>query len=84
MSKTEIEIILASLRSGNFHIVPHAVVRMLERRILEADIEEVGRTAFKTTRQATGRYKITGFDLSGDELVVVCVYEGSTVIITVF
>jgi hypothetical protein len=79
-----IDEILSDLRNGDFHIEDHCYQRMVERRVREVDIQSVGHTCSGWLRQVNGRYKIKGRDCDGDDLTVVCSYEGETLIITVF
>jgi hypothetical protein len=76
-------LVLEDLASGNFRLTRHAIERMGQRTVTRADICNVGRTG--AARPADGgKVKVTGEDLDGDELTLVCVYDGGTLIITVF
>ncbi|PWU22307.1 MAG: hypothetical protein C5B49_00940 [Bdellovibrio sp.] len=58
-------------------------MRMAERSVTKADVRNLG--SHGIIRPAGGgKFKVTGLDLDGVELAVVCVYEGGTLIITVF
>jgi Domain of unknown function (DUF4258) len=76
-------LVLEDLASGNFRLTRHAIERMGQRTVTRADIRNVGGTG--TVKPGDdGKLKVTGVDLDGDELTVVCVYESGTLIITVF
>ena len=72
------------LASGQFRTTLHARRRMAERMVSEMDIVEVGRTAESIEAQENGKYRLSGRDLDGDRLEVVCAYIGETLVVTVF
>jgi hypothetical protein len=76
--------ILVALSNGQFRVTLHARHRMAERMISDSDIMECGRTAYRVSAQMAGKFKVEGMDLDGAELSVVCIWDGETVIITVF
>jgi hypothetical protein len=67
-----------------FSLTSHARQRMAERMIRIEDIGNVGLTAYEKTRQANGRWKLVGEDQDGDELAVICVYDGGTLVVTIY
>jgi hypothetical protein len=71
------------LASGNFRLTRHALERMAERTVSKADIRKVGSTGVVKLAE-DGKFKVTGVDLDGDELSLICVYDHGTLIITVF
>jgi len=56
---------------------------MAERNVSHADIRTCGETG-KAKLQSDGKIKVTGTDLDGDELTLICVEEDGVLIITVF
>ena len=38
----------------------------------------------KVTLASDGKLKVVGFDIDGDELTVICVYDNGTLVITVY
>lgn len=75
--------ILKDLSSGDFNTTTHADERMAERNVADSDIRSCGRTG-TAFLQSDGKYKVTGKDLDGDSLTLICVWNGDTLIITVF
>ena len=75
--------ILNHLASGNFELTWHAEERMQERNIRFRDIQSVGQKCTKWKQQSPEKFKIWGLTLDGDEIAVVCAYDGTTLIITV-
>ncbi len=75
--------LLHDLASGDFRLTRHALERMAERTVSKADIRNVGATGVVKLAE-NGKFKVTGGDLDGDELSLICVYEYGTLIITVF
>jgi DNA-binding IclR family transcriptional regulator len=76
-------LVLEDLAAGNFRLTRHAIVRMGQRTVTRADICSVCHTG--VAKLADGdKVEVTGFDLDGDELTVVCVCDEGTLIITVF
>ena len=76
--------ILEDLKLNRFSITDHAYLRMSQRHVIRADIRSGGQTCMDWEVQANGRFKITGTDTEGDELTVVCVYDGETLVVTLF
>jgi hypothetical protein len=76
--------LIRALAAGEFIVTLHGRQRMAQRSVSEFDIMECGRTAVEVKLQNDGKYKIFGFDLDGDELDVVCLFEDHLIIITVF
>ncbi|MEO5969380.1 MAG: DUF4258 domain-containing protein [Bdellovibrionia bacterium] len=78
--------ILRDLEAGNF-VVPsggHGYQRMRVRGVQVNDIKNAARKYFDCFRQANGNWKVAGPDLDGEDLTIVCVYDGETIIVTVF
>jgi hypothetical protein len=67
-----------------FSLTFHARQRMAERMIRIEDIGNVGFTAYEKDRQSNGRWKLVGKDLDGDELAVICIYDGGTLVVTIY
>lgn len=77
------DVILDDLRSGTFLITAHARKRMHERGAAKADIVECGNTG-TVTPQEDGKYKVTGCDVDGDALTVICAYDDGTLVVTLY
>jgi hypothetical protein len=81
---SEIDVILSNLKAGLFVIGAHAYRRMTQRGVTRDDIREVAFELIEWDRQDNGRYSIIGRDKDGDDLEVICVYDGQTVVVTVY
>lgn len=82
MTKQEIK---QKLARGEFRITSHAVTRMNERYITEADIKSCGRTAKRLTFQEDNdSWKVVGKDLDGYKITVICAVRGHMLIVTVY
>ena len=79
-----IQHVLDDLRLNRFAITSHAVQRMSERGVMRKDIRSVGDSCSSWAVQANGRFKIKGRDSEGDDLTVICVYDGETLVVTLF
>lgn len=79
----EADRILFELRVGSFRLTRHAKERMDERGVTPSDIRRCAETVRSVEEQDNGKHLITGRDISGDELQVVAVWDGETVVITV-
>jgi hypothetical protein len=84
MESLEARRIVRDLVAGNFVPTGHAEKRMAERNVSEADIQSVGHTCSSIEPQRDGKFKINGRDMDGEDLSVVCAYDGQTLIITLF
>ncbi len=73
-----------ALVQGNYRTTLHARQRMAERMVSDDDLMECGRTAGQPITQPDGKYKVKGIDLDGDDLIVICAWDGETVVITLF
>ena len=77
--------IIRNLAAGLFVVSEHARHRMNERGVEDPDLVEAGRTASSWTWQEDREtYRINGKDLDAEDLIVVCAWDGETVIVTVF
>jgi len=56
---------------------------MGERMISDSDISHCAQVA-NIKEQGDGKFKVTGQDLDGDELTIICAWDGETVIINLF
>ena len=74
---------LSLMASGNYRITLHARKRMAERNITDADIRNSAITG-SVLIMKDGKLKVKGFDLDGEELIVICVIEDGIIIVTVF
>ena len=81
---TDEERIIKDLISGDYHTTVHAEIRMGERNITDSDISNCAKTAASVTRQENGKFRVQGLDLDGDLLSVVCIWDGDTLVITLF
>mgnify|MGYP001610868729 CR=1 FL=1 len=79
-----IQNILDDLKNGSFKITQHGYLRMSERGVIFQDIESVGTTCTNWKQQSDGKFKVVGKDTVGDELTVICAYNGETLVITLF
>ena len=79
-----IQNILDDLKNGDFRVTRHGYLRMSERGVLYQDIESVGVTCTDWKKQPNQKFKVTGKDTVGDELTVICAYDGETLVITLF
>lgn len=70
-------------KAYRIRFVRHASERMAQRG---ADREDVRRALMTATSCAASgeRWKVSGVDVEGDELTVVCVLEDGVVVVTVF
>jgi hypothetical protein len=70
--------------ASRYWFAEHALERMEERGARRGDVLEAIRTARKATRQESGRWRVDGVDLDGDDLGVIVALDGTVVaIITV-
>jgi hypothetical protein len=79
--------VLAELRlcsAGRIVLAGHARERMAERGATFEDVRHALANATACKAQPNGRWRVTGPDLDGDELVLVVVPEAGVVVITVF
>ena len=77
--------ILNALSSGEFFLSIHAVHRMSQRSITEADIRACGRSARSCLYQSLQRtWRIEGEDLDKEPLTVICGIDQAIVIVTIF
>jgi hypothetical protein len=79
-----IQNVLEDLRLNRFGITDHAYLRMSQRGVIRRDIQSVGMTCLDWVLQNNGRFKVTGTDTEGDELSVVCTYDGDTLVVSLF
>ena len=79
------EWIKKSLSRGEFHLSLHAISRMYERSVFEADIITCGKTAKKIEFQSNKQtWKVEGKDLDGGKLIVICAVRDNILIVTVY
>jgi hypothetical protein len=78
------EAIRTSLVSGRYRVTLHARQRMGERIISDSDISHCASVATRVNEQDDGKFRVTGPDLDGDELTLICAWDGETVIVTLF
>ncbi len=72
-------------RAGRVSYVRHAIERMDERRVTRKDVEHVLANATRCAWQPRKEtWKVSGVDLSGDELVVAVAIEDGLLVVTVF
>lgn len=77
--------VLEALKPGRFRLSIHAMERMAERSVTQADIRACGHTAIRCLRQLTeGRIRVDGRDLDGELLAVICVWDDGLLVITIF
>ena len=70
--------------TGQIVIAGHARERMGERGVTFGDVRHALTNATSCRAQPNGRWRVTGPDLDGDELVLVVVLEAGMVVVTVF
>ena len=75
--------ILSDICQGRYRITRHAKERMDERGVTSSDIRSCAKTAGSIVQQENKKHLISGFDVSGDKLRVVAVWDSETLIITV-
>lgn len=75
--------VIHDLRVGDFKLTHHAQQRMAERGVTEADIMKCAETTKSVEDQGGNTYRISGYDLAGDQLDVVAGWDEETVVITV-
>lgn len=75
--------ILKALERGEYETTLHARQRMAQRNVAHADIRSCGETG-KAIKQESGKIKVSGVDVDGDDLSIICVEENGVLIITVF
>jgi hypothetical protein len=56
---------------------------MGERMISDSDISHCALSGY-IKEQDDGKFKVSGQDLDGDELTIICAWDGETIIITLF
>jgi hypothetical protein len=76
--------IRSSLVSGQYRVTFHARQRMGERMISDTDINHCAFVASEIRIQGNGKFKVVGTDLDGEELIIICAWDGETIIITLF
>ena len=69
---------------GRYRVTLHARQRMAARMISDNDVIECGRTSYFLKQQIDGKYKVKGLDLDGEELTILCVWDGETILVTLF
>ena len=80
---TDEERIIHALIQRDFRISLHARERMTERSVTVADIATCAKTGtIKYDRD--GKFDVVGKDLEGDDLKVVCAFDGDVLIVTIF
>lgn len=75
--------VLQSLYLGTYRLTLHARKRMSERGISSKDIQYLGQNRY-VEDQEKGKYKVTGVDIDGLDLTVICVDEDEVLIVTVY
>jgi hypothetical protein len=80
---TDSERIIRELLQGSFRLTLHAQERMAERCVTVKDIQSCAKSGV-VSAEADGKYKVKGTDLDGISLTLVCVWDGETLVITVF
>ena len=70
--------------AGQIVIAGHARARMGERGVTLGDVRHALSNATACKAQPNGRWRVTGPELDGDELVLVVVLEAGVVVVTVF
>ncbi len=75
--------IRSSLVSGRYRVTLHARQRMAERMIFDSDISHCAEMA-SINNQGEDKFKVTGQGLDGEELTIICAWDGETLIITLF
>ena len=70
--------------AGRYRVSGHAWLRMDQRGATLLDVRAALMNATQCTAQSEGRWRTTGPDRVGDELVCVCVIESGVLVITVF
>ncbi len=68
---------------GHYQLTLHARLRMTERNISDSDIRNSAK-AGSISLMGDGKIKVKGYDLDGDELIVICAIEDQIIIVTVF
>lgn len=78
--------IIEAGKTGRFSMTIHARVEAVEANATRFDIQNALRSARRALHQPEkDRWRVEGgTDLDGDELVLVVVFEGALVVITVF
>jgi hypothetical protein len=74
-------LILEEISAENFSLTKHARIRMNERNISTEDIIECANTG--VISQAGNKFEIVGYDMDGEKMSIICVYEDGVLIITV-
>ena len=75
--------ILRDLKQGNYHLSLHAIERMDERNITRGDILSCSNNLI-SIQLLNGKYRVRGFDTSGESITIICIWNGNTLIITLF
>ena len=75
--------IIRDLLQGDYEITFHAQDRMFEREITPDDVTSCAKTVI-SIQQHDGKFRVKGYDVAGEYLVIVCVWNGNTLIITLF
>jgi hypothetical protein len=79
------EWIKKSLSKGEFLLSIHAISRMHERYVLEADIMACGKTAKTIEFQPDkNTWRVIGKDLDGLKLTIICSLKDNILIVTVY
>ena len=79
----QLQHVLDCLRHGDYRVTLHGKLRMAERNVSNGDIRSCGESG-KTKLQPDGKIKVTGRDLDGEDLTLVCVEDCGVLSITVF
>jgi hypothetical protein len=70
--------------ANRIRIGRHAWERMAERGVLYEDVRNALATARRCKAQDGGRWKVSGSDRDGDELVLIVALEAGVIVVTVF
>lgn len=74
---------LSLLVRGHYQFTLHARKRMAERNVTDSDTRNTAKAGFISLMD-DGKIKVKGYDLDGEELVVICAIEDQIIIVTVF
>jgi len=76
--------VIAALVSGRFDLSRHALERMQERGVRRADLMHAAWNYTYCDEIETNKFEVGGPDESGDELVIIAVYDSGVLVVTVF
>ncbi len=77
--------ILQALTEGDFLLSIHAAERMKQRAVTRSDVQACGRTATICRYQPANRtYRVSGKDLDGEPLTVICGLSDTVIVVTIF